>query len=208
VTGKQHRHPAKNPSSHRFPPLCSAYVPADPRQEVKRLFPQAILQRLRILQLLLGVNQGKHAVVLLQIPNLVEHSVLQHLDKQAARSRMIMIRAWGQRNHCGRYCKDSAFCSCYSASIRVNTPLYCCRWLTQSRRYYLTRHKRMRPDGFPQPDPNLVEHSVLQHLDKQLLLGVNQGKHAVVLLQMANSEPQVGLISEPPDDTSPVEKDV
>jgi hypothetical protein len=30
----------------------------------------------------------------------VEHSVLQHLDKQAARSRMIMIRAWGQRNHC------------------------------------------------------------------------------------------------------------
>ncbi|KAL2831005.1 heterokaryon incompatibility protein-domain-containing protein [Aspergillus pseudoustus] len=35
----------------------------------------------------------------------------------------------------------------------------------------------------------------------QLLLRANQGKHAVVLLQMANSEPQVGLISEPPDDT-------
>jgi hypothetical protein len=35
----------------------------------------------------------------------------------------------------------------------------------------------------------------------QLLLRANQGKYAVVLLQMANSESQVGLISEPPDDT-------
>ena len=48
----------------------------------------------------------------------------------------------------------------------------------------------------------LFPRALLQRLRiLQLLLGVNQGKYAVVLLQMANSEPQVGLISEPPDNT-------
>ncbi|KAJ6136854.1 hypothetical protein N7497_012106 [Penicillium chrysogenum] len=48
----------------------------------------------------------------------------------------------------------------------------------------------------------LFPQAILQRLRiLQLLLGVNQDKHAVVLLQMANSEPQVGLISEPLDDT-------
>ncbi|KAF9891568.1 hypothetical protein FE257_003579 [Aspergillus nanangensis] len=60
---------------------------------------------------------------------------------------------------------------------------------------------RMKDKEFSQEVKRLFPRALLQRLRiLHLLLGVNQGKHAVVLLQMANSDPQVGLISEPPDD--------
>ena len=61
---------------------------------------------------------------------------------------------------------------------------------------------RLADKEFSREVKRLFPQAILQRLRiLQLLLGVNQGKHAAVLLQMANSEPQVGLISEPPDDT-------
>ncbi|KAL2812718.1 heterokaryon incompatibility protein-domain-containing protein [Aspergillus granulosus] len=61
---------------------------------------------------------------------------------------------------------------------------------------------RLENETFSRNVKRLLPRALLRRLRiLHLLLGVNHGKHAVVLLQMANSEPQVGIISEPPDET-------